>query len=283
MTPDVITITAPVPGPHLLVFGGIHGKEVCGQIAVQRLVDELTSGVIALEKGTLTLVPQCNAAAAAEGRQYVDINLNRVFFPHEAPSLHEHDLANALCPLVEKADYLLDLHSTSAPTVPYVFLDFPDALSRRWVAGLGAGYVVMGWPALHQDNNGEMSTQEYAHKVGKLALTFECGQHLDAEAPERAYQAARASLAFFGMMPGEAAAKALPQYLTLREIHFKKMAGTFPQAWQNFSPVKQGELLATYADGSTLVAPEDGCLLLPKENAEIGEDWLYFASTDDQG
>lgn len=277
MQPEIFTFTGAKPGPHLLVLGGIHGKEVCGQLAGRRLVQQFTSGEFALDAGTLTIVPQCNAAAAGQGRQYIDVNLNRVFYPHAEPSLAEHHLANALCPLVEKADYILDLHSTSAPTHPYVFLDFPDELSRKWVGTLGAGYVVMGWPQLHLENNGEVSTQEYAHKAGRRGLTFECGQHLDAEAPERAYVAALASLQFFGLMQAPMPTNE-PAYITLREIHFKKMEGKFPRRWENFSPVTAGEPLATYQDGSVLNAPADGYILLPKEDAEIGEDWLYFAS-----
>ncbi len=277
MQPEVFTFKAAQAGLHLLVFGGIHGKEVCGQIAARKLVQQLESGELKLATGTLTIVPQCNAKAAQQGKQYIDTNLNRVFHPHANPTLHEHHLANALCPLVAAADCLLDLHSTSAPTQPYVFLDFPDDISRQWVGKLGANYVVMGWTELHLENNGEVSTQEYAHQVGRKALTFECGQHLDALAPERAYDAALASLQFFGLMAAPMPLNE-PRYITLREIHFKKMDGTFPKKWENFSTVTAGELLATYSDGSVLTAPADGYILLPKENAVIGEDWLYFAS-----
>lgn len=43
-------------GPHLLVFGAIHGNEVCGPRALKRLITALESREIQLLRGTLTRI-----------------------------------------------------------------------------------------------------------------------------------------------------------------------------------------------------------------------------------
>jgi hypothetical protein len=40
--------------------------------------------------------------------------------------------------------------------------------------------------------------------------------------------------------------------------------------------IKKGELIARYDDGEELFAIDDGFILLPNLNAEIGTEWYYF-------
>lgn len=267
----------PAAGPHLLLLGGVHGREQCGTVALTALIEELDAGSLLLKAGHLTVVPATNPGAAAQGKQYLDENLNRVFRPHERPTTYEQRLANILCPLVQQADYVLDIHSTHAATSPYVFLDHPTDAACAWVDALGLGTAVLGWTELHQASGQDISSQEYAHSVGKTALTLECGQHKDPSATTVARRGVMATLAHLELIEAAAPAGSAPPRIRLQEIHYKKMPGRFPKPWQNFSPVQAGELLATYEDGSVLTAPAAGCLMLPKEEAVIGEDWLYFA------
>lgn len=57
------TFQGKYPGKHLLILGAIHGNEVCGTQAIEKLISQLESGEIVIENGSLTLVPVANEAA----------------------------------------------------------------------------------------------------------------------------------------------------------------------------------------------------------------------------
>ena len=44
-------------GPKLIVLGAVHGNEVCGTLAIRRLIAEIELGSIRIKRGSLTLVP----------------------------------------------------------------------------------------------------------------------------------------------------------------------------------------------------------------------------------
>lgn len=263
------------PGPALLFLGGVHGEEKPGQRALERLHGDLRAGRVTLRRGTLALAPRVNAEAAARGTHFVDENLNRIVRRHEDPRTHEQALANALLPLLDAADAVLDLHGTPAPTVPFAFLDDESPANRAWAESLGAPYVLTGWPALYAGGTGSTTT-EYAQGRGKLALTVEAGQNDDASAVEEAYAFALRSLAHFGLIPA-LPAPAEPRTLRLERVIRRERAGAFARPWRNFDEVKKGEILARLGDGADVAAPEDGFVVMPYDSAEIGEEWLYLA------
>ena len=60
-------------GPRVLVLGAVHGNEVCGARAIERVVRELDEGRLSIARGTLTLVPVTNPRAAATSLAFRDI------------------------------------------------------------------------------------------------------------------------------------------------------------------------------------------------------------------
>ncbi|MEO9455040.1 succinylglutamate desuccinylase/aspartoacylase family protein [Chromobacterium phragmitis] len=64
-------------GPALIVTGAVHGNEVCGAIAIRRLMAELEQGARKLAAGRLTLVPVANPLAYRLGQRGGERNLNR--------------------------------------------------------------------------------------------------------------------------------------------------------------------------------------------------------------
>ena len=114
------------PGPHALVTAIVHGNEIGGAIALDRL---LHAGPRP-RRGRLTLA---FANVAAYGRfdsgdptasRFVDEDLNRVWSPAalDGPRQSvELRRARALRPLVEAAGVLLDLHSLQQGDDPLAF------------------------------------------------------------------------------------------------------------------------------------------------------------------
>ncbi|ERE10603.1 hypothetical protein O166_05165, partial [Pseudogulbenkiania ferrooxidans EGD-HP2] len=113
-------------GPALIVTGAVHGNEVCGAIAIRRVMAELERGALSLRAGRLTLVPVANALAYRLGQRGGDRNLNRNLAPCDHPRDYEDHVANWLCPLLAEHQVLLDLHSFQSPGQPFVFLGPAD-------------------------------------------------------------------------------------------------------------------------------------------------------------
>lgn len=305
-----ISYASPFSGPRLVILGAVHGNETCGTRAIERTIGELDAGTLELTAGCLTLVPVANPLAYANHRRAGDRNLNRRLAPTDAPREFEDHVANWLCPLLAEHEVLLDLHSFHSPGEPFVLLGPPDnngplepfaqaAREEALAVRLGVGRAVDGWlgtyasgverrrerAARHPDAAADLDprygigTTEYMRSVGGSALTLECGQHDDPQAPAVGYRAIVATLAHLRMIdaadpPPERGIEAL----SLSEVIDRLHAGdAFAQAWRSFDPVAQGQTIGTRHEGSTVVAPFAGRIVFPNAVAEPGHEWFYLA------
>ncbi|MBI4277542.1 MAG: succinylglutamate desuccinylase/aspartoacylase family protein [Armatimonadetes bacterium] len=140
-SPDGIPIDAPViivsgkrPGPRLWVQACIHGNEVGGTLALQRLVASLSPDAL---RGTLIAVMVLNVPAfrARSRESPIDhANLNRVFPGAPAGRFSDQMAHRIFAAAREHADAFLDLHSAGdAGRVPFYAIYHADgsAASRR--------------------------------------------------------------------------------------------------------------------------------------------------------
>jgi predicted deacylase len=114
------------PGPRLIVLGAVHGNEIAGTRAIERVLAEIDSGTLPIVRGTVTFVPVTNPLAYRTGQRIGERNLNRNLRPNLEPRDNEDRIANVLCPLLAQHDVLLDLHSFQAPGEPFAMLGPPD-------------------------------------------------------------------------------------------------------------------------------------------------------------
>ena len=303
------------PGPKLMVTGAVHGNEVCGPIAINRVLDDIAAGRLRIAAGTVTFVPTVNPLAYAKRMRVGDRNLNRNLFPTEQPAEFEDHIANWLCPLLSAHDVLLDCHSThannpafamigprnnSGALQPFVF----EAAERAMAKILGVNRFVDGWldtyatgtvrraarlaaggvggadarkAQLNTDARYGVGTTEYTRSVGGYAITLECGSHNDPQSPEVAYRAIRNTLAHLGISTDPAPQPVQTyEYLSMVDVIDRLDASdTFSRAWGSFDHFKQGELIATRATGEEVRAPFDGRILFPDANALPGNEWFY--------
>lgn len=295
------------PGPRLIILGGVHGNEVCGTLAIRRLLAEIDRGDLSITRGLLTLVPVANPLAHARRERQGERNLNRRLLPTDAPRDYEDHLANVLCPLLAAHEVLLDLHSFHTAGEPFAMIGPPDnpgpleAFSQadaetRLAVHLGPTRLVEGWldtyargvarrrarpgPAgLECDPAYGVGTTEYMRTRGGYGITLECGQHDDPAAPEVAYRAIRQTLALLGLCDGPVAPPAPAfQLLTLVDVTDLEHPGDrLARDWASFDPVAEGELIGTRHDGTPVRAPADGHVVFPNPRAEPGQEWFYFA------
>ena len=305
-----ISYVSPQPGTRLVVLGAVHGDETCGTRAIERVVAELDAGTLALAKGRVTFVPVTNPLAYAEKRRAGERNLNRKLQPTATPREYEDHVANWLCPLLAEHQVLLDLHSFRAPGVPFVFVGprdnagplepFAQAAGEEALAlRLGVDRVVDGWlatyaagtarrnelAAAHRDAMLDLDpafgigTTEYMRSVGGCAVTLECGQHADPQAPQVAYRAIVNTLAHLGLSDAaDPPPMAQIEALRLSEVVDRLHADdAFAKAWRSFDPVAAGERIATRHDGTAVTAPFAGAIVFPNPGAEVGHEWFYLA------
>ncbi|MBU2051678.1 succinylglutamate desuccinylase/aspartoacylase family protein [Patescibacteria group bacterium] len=96
-------------GETELVFTvGIHGDEVMPVRAVQKILPELGKTEF-LRLGKVKFIV-CNVAAMAQGKRFLEADLNDVF-PGDANGNFEERLALKILPLVNNAKFVVDLHT----------------------------------------------------------------------------------------------------------------------------------------------------------------------------
>ena len=313
---NVVGIKTEQAGPRLIVLGAVHGNEVCGPRAIERVLAEFESKTLKLLRGSATFVPITNQKAYEQGRREGDRNLNRNLGPTEHPQDVEDRIANVLCPLLGQHDVLLDLHSFHSPGEPFAMLGptnntgtlQPFALAAQeeaLAARLGPRRLVEGWletyaegvaarvqraaqsddpqtaraRLLNTDPHYGIGTTEYMRSVGGMAITLECGQHDDPAGPEVAYRAIVNTLAHLRMIDGPTPTpRADAEVLRLIHVTDRLNAGdSFVKPWASFDPVKANEPIGHRHDGGVVTAPGDGFIVFPNTKAMPGNEWFYFA------
>ena len=126
-----------------------------------------------------------------------------------------------------------------------------------------------------------VGTTEYMRSQGGYAITLECGQHEDPNAPDVAYHAIRNTLAFLGHSD-EPAPTPVSQYeaLRLHEVVDRDHAeDQFTRAWASFDALAPGDVIAKRHAGTEVRATEQGRILFPDTGAKPGHEWFYLAKT----
>jgi predicted deacylase len=288
MTVKIVTYRTVEAGPALTVLGAVHGNERCGAEAINRLIAEVDKGAVTLKRGTLQLVPITNPRAYREGVRFVERNLNRHLYPKEAKVNYEDHLDPILCGVLDRTDVLLDLHSYTSQGGPFIFLGGENAREVAFAKALGVPDFVVGWADAFGSGDGikeSQGTTEYARTRGALAVTLECGQHLNADAADIGYRAILRGLAHLDMLdagtpatPKKETPSGMQRVVRMKSVYRREEGATLAKPWRHFDAVAKGEAMARLANGKAVPAPDDGFIVLPKEKAATGEEWFFFGT-----
>jgi predicted deacylase len=292
--PYVTTFDSGRPGPHVMINAVTHGNELCGAIAI----DFLFRNGIRPARGALTLSLANVAAFAAfdPGRplasRFVAEDFNRIW---DAATLDgkrqssELQRARALRPAVDRADFLLDIHSMQHATAPMMLagmldkslalaraVGIPDYIVRD--AGHAAGarlrdYGKFGDPASPQ-----------------AALLVECGQHWARGSADLAIATSLRFLAALDLIdPALAASDAGPPRQRIIAVTDTVTAAgpsfAFAQEFTGFEILaKQGTLIGRDGDRE-IRSPYDDCILImPSRNLAPGQTAVRLGRfADDPG
>ncbi|CAG0967058.1 hypothetical protein BURK1_01020 [Burkholderiales bacterium] len=282
--PYVWTFASRAAGPHVVVQALTHGNEVCGAIAVDRLLDE----GVRPARGTLTFV-FANVAAYGSfdpaepfASRCVDEDFNRVWSADVLDGPREsRDLARAreLRPVIDRADALIDLHSMTDPCPPL-------ALAGARAKGLALARAV-GVPEHIVVDAGHAAgrrLRDYAFfddpADPRAALLVECGQHWERAAPGVALESTLRFLAHFGTIgraeadarlgPARTPAQRAIAVTDVVTIASDRFAFAFP-VHGLMVVEKAGTLLATDGDREVRTPHDDCVLVMPTRRPKSGE------------
>lgn len=175
-------------GPVIVLFVGIHGNEMAGIEAVDKISEALKEGDKKL-KGAVYAVTG-NIKALKQGVRYVDTDLNRLWelfnTEHDFSTLNGSDrpseyneslhIKAALEKIIENhsdeaGDFIFaDLHTTSSESCAFILLN--DTLSNREIARKFPVPQILG---IEENIRGTLLS--YINNLGYKAVGFEAGSH----------------------------------------------------------------------------------------------------------
>jgi predicted deacylase len=265
--------------PHIGAIGAIHGNELAGLRAIERVMADPDGLVHRMNGGTLTLI-HGNPRATAEGTRTTQsgVDINRLFsyrFLDELPRAawsYEHQRAAELEPLVRGLDGLIDLHSASRPTPPFAICDgTPRGIELARATGC---HVTYGWDGPGMLMQHVSIGWMVAH--GRPALSVECGQHHEAAAPERAFEVLKRFLGAVGLTDHPPAPEPHPVFELFARVVKPTLGFRLARDFCSFDVLGPGEELGS-GDGVHITVAEEAVLLLPTPGAERGDDIVYLA------
>ncbi|MBB5391023.1 MULTISPECIES: M14 family metallopeptidase [unclassified Herbaspirillum] len=187
----VHTFDSHMEGPHVMILALMHGNEVSGAIAVDRLLKQglhPVRGRVTLGFGNVAAYARFNPQDADASR-YIDEDMNRVWSAQRLDGdddSSELRRARELRPVIDTVDFMLDLHSMHEAAPPLI-VSGPLDKGMDFAAQLGTPQHVI---VDHGHPNG-VRMRDYAGfgdpASMKNALLVECGQHFSA-ASERVAQ-----------------------------------------------------------------------------------------------
>lgn len=284
-------------GPTLIIVGGLHGNEPAGVESLRRVFARMKAD--ACEPCGRLVGLTGNRAALAQGKRYIDRDLNRVWLEEHIQKVREGsemdctedyevvELDAVFQRTLDEAEgvsFMLDIHTTSGPGPAFSVLH--DTLPNRRFARAMPIPIALG---LEEELNGTLT--DHFTELGTVSLSVETGQHDDPCSIDRAEAAIWIAMDVAGMLPEcyeaqleEARAllvlegRSLPEAVEIRYRHGIARGAHFHMrpGYRSFQPIEAGHLVAD-EETRPVASPMTGLLLMPLYQ-EQGDDGFFLTS-----
>lgn len=285
-------------GPAVIFVGGIHGNEPAAIVALAKVLGTLSqlhlpfTGKMAAFRGNLN--------ALSKSLRYIDEDMNRIWrlermkhltddpsddIDNTTEQKEQRELFKLLQPYFQDKQrpvYLIDLHTTSAKSLPFIIL--ADTLRNRKLALNLHAPLVLGLEELLDG-----TIMNYAGDLGICTMAFESGQHDDVESIHNHV----AAIWLFLAGAGSIARKDVPN-LASHELRLINTCKSLPRVfeikyrcgiqagegfrmepgYENFHPVSRGELLARNKNGE-IHSHLSGNIFMPLYQS-LGNDGFFI-------
>lgn len=196
------------PGPTVAVFGGTHGDEYEGPIALKRLIHDL--GPDALVAGRLIVIPVLNVPAFRAGQRGSPLdggNMNRAF-PGDARGTVTSRIARFVNDeILPRADVVIDIHAAGAGFEIARCTSFHHVPDPALFERIRETALLFGMPfvMVYTGGMGTGLLTEAAEAMGKVTIggEFGYGASADLQGVRHAYGGVLNVLRRYGLLPGE--------------------------------------------------------------------------------
>jgi predicted deacylase len=272
--PGVSTFDSGTSGPHVVITALVHGNELCGAWALLRLLER----GIRPSRGRLSLAFVNTAAydafdpADPKASRYLDEDLNRVWSAAMLDGRcrsRELERAREIRPLIEDADFLLDLHSMQSAAPPLLLTGVTDK-GRRLAAAMGfPGCIVAD--AGHRNGARMRDFGDFGNPDSpRTAILVECGQHWAKRSVRVAIATCRQFLAALEVVESRlldrlGSAPALgPQRVVeiTRAVTVTDGRFRFTQDYQGLEVIPEAGTVIAYDGNEPIRTPYDHCVLI---------------------
>jgi predicted deacylase len=280
------------PGPHVVLVSLVHGNEIGGAIALDRLL----GGGFLPSRGRVTF-GFANIAAFSRfdptdpiASRYIDEDLNRVWDVEvlEGPRRStELDRAREIRPMIESADVLFDLHSMLWPSDPLILCGATDR-GRALGQSIGMPDCVISDPG-HSNGRRLIDYHRFtADGVAPVSNLVEAGQHWVPETVETMLSAIAGLLRSLEMVdPTDPLLPAAPAprrtvFAEVTSVVTAKTAGfTFMQPYRGGQVIRHRNTLLAIDGPTDIRTPYDNCLLvMPSLRPSRGHTAVRVARMD---
>lgn len=206
LVPLTVVRGAAGDGPGVAVFGGTHGNEYEGQIAVKRLCLDLDAANMS---GLVVLMPQLSESACRAGTRVSPldgVNMNRAF-PGDARGSVSYRISNFVKTNVfPRVRVVIDMHSGGREAVFPLCASFHRLPDGVQFAEMAAAARLFDTPFLfvYSRQMGSGLLTDEAEDDGKIAIggEFGSGEAVSPEGTLHAYEGTLNVLRHYGLLPG---------------------------------------------------------------------------------
>jgi predicted deacylase len=293
------------PGPKVVFMASLHGNEPAGSVAIHRVLKVLLERQMPFAGEVVGIIG--NIKGLNEDVRYLERDMNRMWTddlieranhptptdgpkgPGSGAGAEWEELREAHAVIKNELDgctqeaFLVDLHTSSADGVPFACVG--DTIRNRSFTRALPIPILLG---LEEQLDGALL--EYLNNRGVVTMGLEGGQHREPHSIDRHEAGIWISLFSAGCFPGPVPEQVgqgrrllsearcnLPSVLEILHRHGLRNGENFVMrpGYENFTRVKEGELLATDQDGD-ISAPLKGRVMLPLYQGK-GEDGFFIA------
>ncbi len=279
-------ITGMSKGPHMVIFGGVHGNELTGIEVVKKIREAIVSGDIVIDRGTLHLILGNPRAIERNTRGSADhVDLNRCFKKDvldQQDELYERQRAKEIAQILATADISIDLHAMNKPSVPFLCCAVTEAHEKiyQWLdcdRVLADPNYILGGESV--------TTDEYIDLCGGVGICYETGMAKDLNRIDEVMTDVLNILKDQQMILSDAlptkkntdarSIYELVHAINLTEAGFQYADGRGAGSFEEF---RMGDVIG-YVGEDPLIAEFDGVIVFPKipELQKLGKPLVYLA------
>jgi predicted deacylase len=277
------TFEAAAPGPHVMVTAVVHGNELCGAIALDHLFRENlrpARGKLTLGFVNVGAFHSFDPATPRDSR-YIDEDFNRLWdvatLESERDSA-ELRRAREVWPILDQADFLLDIHSMQNATEPLMMAG-PLPKGRALARGVGIPKTVVS-DAGHAAGRRMRDYLGFAEEASpRNAVLIECGQHWEASSRDVAIETVYRFLRHLEAITPEAAEPFVSEdapdqkFIEVAEpVTIETDAFRFAENYIGLEVIAKTGTVIGYDGDKEVTTPFDDCvLIMPSRRLKKGE------------